>query len=130
MRKQYHARQIGPDRYVWDIHRLVRLATSRQPALISISTISELDENWWYQGDTDVPTPRSLADHMILVQSTDLNHPIILCSDGRLMDGMHRIVKALLEHRETILAVRFETTPDPDYINPAPEDLSYDDEDL
>lgn len=128
MRKQYHARQVGPDRYVWDVHRLVRLASSRPPALTPISRISELDENWWYQGDTDVPTPRSLADHMILVRSTDLNHPIILCSDGRLMDGMHRVVKALLEHRETILAVRFETTPDPDYINPAREDLTYDDE--
>ncbi len=130
MRKQYHARQVGPDRYVWDIHRLVRLAASMQPQLMSISAIRELDENWWYQGETDVPTPRSLADHMVLVQAADLKHPIILCSDGRLMDGMHRLVKAVLEGRETILAVRFEKTPEPDYINPAPENLSYEDEDL
>ena len=130
MRKQYHARQVGPDRYVWDIHRLVRLAASEQPVLVSMSAIGELDENWWYQGETDVPTPRSLADHMTLVQATDLNHPIILCSDGRLMDGMHRLVRALLEKRETILAVKFEKTPEPDYINPAPESLSYEDEDI
>ena len=95
-----------------------------------MSAIRELDENWWYQGEGDVPTPRSLADHMALVQATDLKHPVILCSDGRLMDGMHRLVKALLEKRETILAVKFERTPEPDYINPAPDSLSYGDEEL
>ena len=46
------------------------------------------------------------------------------------MDGMHRLVKALLEERETVLAVKFEKTPEPDYINPASESLSYEDEDL
>lgn len=95
-----------------------------------MNTIHELDENWWYQGETDVPTPRSLADPMALVQVTDLNHPVILCSDGRLMDGMHRLVRALLEERETILAVKFEKTPEPDYINPGPESPSYEDEDF
>jgi len=118
MRKQYHARQVGQDRYVWDIHRLVRLASARQPQLVLISTIGELDENWWYQGESDNPTPRSLAHHITLVEAIDLSHPIILCSEGRLMDGMHRLVKALLEKRETILAVKFERTPEPDYINP------------
>jgi len=130
MRKQYHSRQVGKDTYVWDIHRLVRLAASRQPQLVSISDVSELDENWWYQDETDIPTPRSLADHINLIHETDLKHPIILCSDGRLMDGMHRLVKAFLDKRETILAVKFERTPEPDYINPKPEDLSYDDEAL
>ena len=130
MRKQYHARQVGQDRYVWDIHRLVRLASAKQPQLVSISAIRELDENWWYQDESDTPTPRSLAHHMTLVEATDLSHPIILCSEGQLMDGMHRLVKALLEERETILAVKFERTPEPDYINPAPESLPYEDEDL
>lgn len=130
MRKQYHARQIGPDRFVWDIHRLVRLAAPKQAHSVSISTIAELDENWWYQCETDSPTPRLFAEHMALVQATDLKYPIILCSEGRLMDGMHRLVNALFEERETILAVKFEGTPEPDYINPAPEDLSYANEDL
>lgn len=130
MRKQYHMRQVGPDRYVWDVHHLVRLAASRPSQFVPLSKLREVDENWWYQDNSDVPTPRSFAGHMRLVQSTDLKHPIILCSDGRLMDGMHRIVKALLEERDAILAVQFEKTPDPDYINPAPENLSYDDEDL
>lgn len=129
MRKQYHTRQVGPNRHVWDVHRLVRLAASKRPELVLISSIGELDENWWYQDETDLPTPRSLAGHMALVRAVDLQHPIILCSEGRLMDGMHRLVKALLEERETILAVKFKRTPEPDYIDPTPESLSYADED-
>ena len=76
--------------------------------------LSELEENYWYQGPDEVPTCRSVVAHMRLVLEADLNHPIILCSEGRIMDGMHRVGKALLEGRESIGAVRFATTPDPD----------------
>jgi len=31
--------------------------------------------------------------------------------DGFIMDGWHRVVKALVEGRQTIKAVRFETLP-------------------
>ena len=50
------------------------------------------------------------------VQETDLDHPLILDEEGFIMDGWHRVAKALLEGRETIKAVRFETTPAPDYL--------------
>jgi len=53
-------------------------------------------------------------------------HPIILASDGRVMDGMHRVCKALNENRETISAVQFENDPEPDYIGVHPDDLPYD----
>ena len=58
----------------------------------------------------------SLAKHMKRVQETDLAHPLILDEEGFIMDGWHRVAKALLEGRETIKAVRFETTPAPDYL--------------
>ena len=48
------------------------------------------------------------------VLNTDLNYPIILNEEGFIMDGWHRVTKALLEGRETIKAVRFEKTPPPD----------------
>ena len=64
-------------------------------------------------------------EHLRLIEDVDLSHPIILGVDGRVMDGMHRIVNALLEGRSTISAVRFATHPDPDYRNCRPEDLPY-----
>jgi hypothetical protein len=51
--------------------------------------------------------------HMKAVQAADLNFPIILDEDGEIMDGRHRIMKAFLEGKETIKAVRFDTNPDP-----------------
>jgi hypothetical protein len=62
---------------------------------------------------------------MKLVEEVDFSHPIILGFDGRVMDGMHRIAKALLEGRATIRAVQFEIPLEPDYRNCRPEDLPY-----
>jgi|SoimicmetaTmtHAB_FD_contig_61_781537_length_1458_multi_2_in_0_out_0_4 hypothetical protein len=44
------------------------------------------------------------------------------------MDGMHRVVRALLEGRSTIAAVRFEVQPEPDYRNCDPATLPYPDD--
>lgn len=60
-----------------------------------------------------------------MIGETDLNFPIILSSDGRIMDGMHRVAKALLEGRRTIEAVRFRQDPEPDYEDVQPDDLPY-----
>jgi len=46
-------------------------------------------------------------------------------SDGRVMDGMHRVCKALLEGRETIAALQFELDPEPDFRDVQPDDLPY-----
>lgn len=125
MRKQYHLRRVGPDTHVWDVHKLVRAARNLPRLDLPLRQIAELDENWWYQEPGAVPTPRSLAHHMALVVETDLSHPVILCAEGRLMDGMHRAVKAEMEKRERILAVRFPVTPEPDFVNVSLDDLPY-----
>lgn len=62
-------------------------------------------------------TLRDMVMHMIAVGEADMSYPIILDEDGDLMDGRHRIMKALLEGRETIKAVRFEKNPDPCKVN-------------
>ncbi len=128
MRKQYHHRKVGADTHVWDVHKLVRAAKEFSVRDVPLKSIAEIDENWWYQEPGAVPSPRSMADHMVLVQETDLAHPIVLCAEGRLMDGMHRVVKALMEKRETISAVRFPVTPPPDFVNVSLDDLPYYDE--
>jgi hypothetical protein len=49
------------------------------------------------------------------VNEADLDCPIILDEEGYIMDGRHRLAKALLLEKETIKAVRFEETPSWDY---------------
>lgn len=69
--------------------------------------IRELDENYWFGEKHDQLTCRAITEHFRLMTETDLNHPVILSSNGRLMDGMHRVCKALMEGVETIDVVQF-----------------------
>ena len=50
----------------------------------------------------------------VRIQKADLRHPIIMRSDGYIIDGWHRVAKAILEGKETIKAYRFETYLEPD----------------
>lgn len=102
-------------RLLWYTKRLWRLAEYLQPYEISLDEIPELDENCWF-GDR-APTLRRVAEHAARIHDADLSKPIILNSDGSLMDGGHRVCKALLEGRQTIKAVRFEAMPEPDQIS-------------
>lgn len=92
---------------------------------MKLDSIDEIDSVYWFDDRVDRPTVRRVVDHVRLIEGVDVSHPIILGVDGRVMDGMHRIAKALLEGRSTISAVRFEDHPDPDYRNCRPEDLPY-----
>lgn len=56
---------------------------------------------------------REMVMHMKAVNEADLKYPIILDEDGELMDGRHRIMKAILNNVPTIKAVRFDTNPKP-----------------
>jgi hypothetical protein len=58
-------------------------------------------------------TLRELAGHMVAVNEADLSFPIIMDEDGEIMDGRHRIMKALIEGEKTIKAVRFSENPSP-----------------
>jgi ParB-like chromosome segregation protein Spo0J len=51
--------------------------------------------------------------HMHAVKNADLKYPIILDEDGEIMDGRHRIMKALYLGVESIKAVRFDANPSP-----------------
>ena len=56
---------------------------------------------------------RDMVMHMKAVNDSSLDYPIILDEDGDIMDGRHRLMKALLTGAETIKAVRFEKNPSP-----------------
>lgn len=126
MRKQYHFRPSQNGLYAWDVHRLVDLSKDIEPKFISLDSIKELGENYWYGGEGDVPSCVSIAEHCKLIRETDLVYPVILCSRGRVMDGMHRVCKAYIEGRKEIKVVQFTCDPEPDYIDVKhPDDLPY-----
>lgn len=126
MRKQYHSRPSARGRLIWDVHRLVTLSADLPRREVPLDAIRELDENYWFQEGTS-PTCRAIAEHARLINETDLRYPIILSADGGVMDGMHRVVKALLHGHPTITAVQFTVDPAPGYINVSLDTLPYDD---
>lgn len=62
-------------------------------------------------------TLREMVMHMKAVNDADLDYPVILDEDGDIMDGRHRIMKALLLGLPTIKAVRFDENPSPCRVN-------------
>ena len=75
-----------------------------------MASFRDLDEQVWEH----VLTPRVVVEHMRRILDADLKYPIILSSDGWVMDGCHRLAKALAEGRETVTVVQFQTDPPPD----------------
>lgn len=125
LRPQYHFRQSPNGLCAWDVRRLVKLADPLPVVNVALADIEELDEAYWFQGFNGPPTTRSIVEHARLIEAADLKWPILLCAQGRVMDGMHRVAKALLEGRDTIQAKRFEATPEPDHIGLNPDQLPY-----
>lgn len=125
MRRQYHSRYIAGQRHIWDVHRLIELSRSLPVKQIVLTNIAELDETFWFD-ETTKPVCRAIALHAQLMLETDLTYPVILSANGRVMDGMHRVCKALIEGKTTISAVQFQQDPAPDYIDADIEALPYD----
>jgi len=125
VRTQYHFRESPRGLCAWNIHRLVELSRALIHETVPLSAIRELDEPYWANGVNQRLTCREIVGHARLMLDCDLAFPIILSSDGRVMDGMHRVCKALLEGRSDIEAVRFVHDPEPDYIGIDPDDLPY-----
>ncbi len=125
MRKQYHFRRSERGLLARDVDRLVELSSGFTVIDVPLSEIRELDETFWFGIEGEAPTCRRVTLHAKLIHETDLSHPVILSQDGRVMDGMHRVCKALIEGRDTIRAVRFDADPQPDHINVTPDELPY-----
>jgi hypothetical protein len=124
LRKQYHFRP-GPDGLrAWDVHRLIDLAASLPVIEVPVSAIRELDEPYWFDHGY-APTCRAVAEHAQLIRDVDVSFPIILSADGRVMDGMHRVAKALIEDRRSLPAKQFVRDPEPDHVGVRPDDLPY-----
>lgn len=124
MRKQYHLRPGLGGLLAWDIDRLIELSKELPVFQLPLSDIDDLDRPYWYDHGY-VPTCRSVAEHARLINAADLSFPIILSAEGDVMDGMHRVAKAVLEGRSSIAARQFFVDPEPDFVGIDPGDLPY-----
>jgi hypothetical protein len=123
LRKQYYLRPSPGGFTAWDVDRLVRLTKDFPRIRVPLEAIREIDEPHWFSGGAQEATCRAVMEHARMINQADLGFPIILSSNGRVMDGMHRVLKAVLNGWQSIEAVRFENDPEPDFIDVAIDDL-------
>ena len=125
MRKQYHFQAGTRGLKAWDVDRLVALAKDLPHEQVPLTAIAEIDEPYWSTGYEHLLTCRDVVEHARLVEEADLTFPVILSNDGRVMDGMHRVAKALLQGYTHVDTVRFAADPEPDYVGVLPDALPY-----
>lgn len=124
VRKQYH---FWPGRQgldAWDVDRLIEVTQGLPVEDVALADLPEIDSVYWFDS-TQRPTVRKVVEHIHLIQNVDPKWPIILGPDDRVMDGMHRVARALLTGQSTIRAVRLSHLPEPDFRDCTPEDLPY-----
>jgi hypothetical protein len=97
-------------KHEWSVARLHALAKDLPVMEIPLDHL-----NIYYTYDH--LTLRDMVMHIKAVNDADLTYPIILDHDGDVMDGRHRIMKAILLDSPTIKAVRFDENPSPCRLN-------------
>ena len=129
MRKQYFFRPSERGYRAWDVDHLVALTKDFPRIQAALSDIRELDEPFPADEKGNV-TWRNVVGHMALIEAADPGYPIILAANGEVMDGRHRVAKAMLTGKTAIEAVQFTNDPEPDYVNVYPHELPYEEETL
>jgi hypothetical protein len=100
----------------WHIETIWRAALDVPVQEVPIDVIREIDEDCWFDGRP--ATVRAVVDHARRIENADLTVPVVLAADGQVLDGMHRIAKAVLCGRTSVMAQRLPTDPDPDWLLP------------
>lgn len=90
----------------WSVARLVELAKGLPVMDIPLDHL-----HTYYTYDS--LTLKEMVMDAQAIEAADLDHPIILCEDGEILDGRHRLMKAIMTGAKTIKAVRFDETPSP-----------------
>ena len=96
---------------VWIVTNLIARAKELAPFDLPLAAIYSGSEVW-----TPVGSAYGIAHHVRRALDANTEYPIILCQQGFIMDGWHRVLRALIDGKTTIKAVRFAETPLHDYL--------------
>lgn len=124
LRGQYHVRRVNGQLYAWDIGKMVARTRNLASKEVRLSDIAEVDEPYWAEEGPPM-TGRVVLEHLQIMRTASLDYPIILCPEGRIIDGMHRVLKAIDLGHDTIAAYRLPEMPPPDYIDIPLADLPH-----
>jgi hypothetical protein len=118
-------RSFSDGRAIWYIEGIWAAAEGLPVEELSIDAVRELDEVCWFsEAWGKRPTCRAVIAHCQRMLGADLSYPVILGPKGEVLDGVHRIAKALLAGETKVRAVRLPVMPPEDERIP-PDDPRY-----
>lgn len=117
---QICTRRVNNTLLVWEVESLLLEARRLSHEYRPLSSF-DLDKMYFF-GSYEEANLNSFVYHMTRVNSVNLKDPVILSSDGHIMDGMHRLVKATILRRKRIAVVQFPVDPKPFCVHIFPED--------
>ena len=109
-----HKNKFRDGRNIWSVTNLIEQAEELPVFDLPLCCFNIASRVW-----DAVEGPKGLVEHMKRVLAADTSKPVILDEDGFIMDGWHRVARALLDGESTIPAVRFEKTPPADWVEEA-----------
>lgn len=89
----------------WKVLTLFEAAKDLEEFGYPLNLVDKEDDYW------GVETLADFIEHARRVESADLSKPIIVSSNGRIMDGYHRICKAAMQGLKSVKAVQFDSDP-------------------
>lgn len=96
----------------WDVNTLWKASEGLPVFKIPLAAI-DLELKPWA-----IPDFLSILYHVERINKVGFEYPVIMNPDGHIIDGWHRIAKAILKGRKYINAVRFNVMPEPDEVLP------------
>ena len=113
-----HSHILGEGGYTignkdWDMSTIIKASESLKVFDLQLAAI-DLNVFMWGKESQDMV---SFLCHFKRIKKTKLNHPVILDPSGYIIDGWHRVAKAILSGKRTIKAIRLIVMPEPDRIN-------------
>lgn len=99
------------DNNIWSASNLIQWCKEKEYPIFDLPLAGiDLSYSPW----TSLSNVKQIANHFKRVQLANLDYPVILDDHGYIADGWHRIIKALVDGKSTIKAIRIQEMPQPD----------------
>jgi hypothetical protein len=95
----------------WSARYLYEKAAGLKPERVHLRHIDISGMPWSNGGINSID---NFIAHMYRVTQADTSIPVIMSHDGFIMDGWHRVARAILDGKKSIMAYRFEVYIEPE----------------
>ena len=102
--------------FVYDCTEIYRLARNSPIESVRLADF-DLSKMFWFTS-LEQASVSAVLEHINRINAACAEDPIVLAPDGALLDGLHRLAKAVFEKRYVIPARRLAIEPTPIFVLP------------